>query len=205
LTLQARIAGLQAQVAQLRAVETQPNASLIDQFRIPAASSASVKDQQTVFGDLSHYFQGGLRWMVEDGPQADMGLAEESSSPSTHDGEPMIAQFQLVRVDSNGKSEVISAPMIAILPGAEARFVLKANRGNTSVSLPYRCVLSKPDGGPATLSVSLDLNPPLESQSANLSGVAQLHPGSCQPVAYTRAGNVGYTLFVALASGRSGS
>jgi hypothetical protein len=162
-------------------------------------SSASLKEQQTIFGDLSNYFQGGLRWMAEDGSQTDVGVSDETTPQgAAPQGKPMIAQFQLVRMESGGKPEVISAPTLQLLPGAEARFNFEASRGSTAMRLPYRCVLSEPKNGAATLSVSLDLQPPLEGRAANLSGVAQLHPGSCQPVAFTRAGNVGYVLFVSL-------
>ena len=200
---QGSIASLRGQVAQLNAVPPPSPAGAFDPFSAPCpaptVSTAALKEQEAVFGDLSHYFQGGLKWIVEDGSQTDMGVSEEAPAQgAAQENRPMIAQFQLVRFEGGGKSEVISAPTLTMLPGAEARFDLETTRGARTMRLPYRCVLSQPAGGAATLSVSLDLNPPLENGSANLSGVAELHPGSCQPVAFTRAGNVGYALFVAL-------
>ncbi len=199
---QSRIKGLQSQVAQLRSAQAlipaAEFAKLSAQCSMPAVSTASLREQQAVFGDLSQYYQGNLKWLVEDGSQTDVGVSDETStSNAPQEGEPMIAQFQLVRLDADGTSEVISAPTLLMLPGSEARFNLEASRGNTSVRLPYRCALLKQDGG-ATLSVSLDLDPSLDGQSAKLSGVAQLRAGSCQPVAFTRAGDVSYALFVAL-------
>lgn len=202
-TQQSQINDLRAQVAQLRIAEAKPQPNVFDPQTVtcpvPHVPVTALREQEAVFNDLAPYFQGGLKWMVEDGSQADVGVSEDVPlRGATHTAKPMIAQLQLVRLGSDGTTQVISSPTVAILPGAEARFNLEASNGNGSVRLPYRCVLSKSNGGPATLTVSLDLNPPLEGHSAKLSGVAQLHPGNCVPVAYTRAGGVGYALFAAL-------
>ncbi len=200
---QGRIAHLRAEISHLRTIGAGPVVELQDFgaiARVSAVLPVGVPEQAEAFRMLSDYFQGGLKWLVQDGRQSELGVAGDISLAAATAGTALRAEIRLVRVEGGGEARVISAPTLTIVSGEEASFSLAATDGLGPGQFRYRCAARRTERGRVLLAVALEVNPPAGGEPARLWGLAELHEGQWLPVAYTQMGDASYLLLVGSSS-----
>ena len=162
-----------------------------------AAPQQALAEQAVAFQILADYFEGGLRWVVQDGSQAELGVAAAAvPSPAAGKDATLVVEIRVLRFENGGNPRLVSAPTLMILPGEEADFRVAATGGVGPRRFRYRCVAVRTTEGKARVTVALELTPAASGEVVRLSGMVGPGNGSRVPAAYSRAGDVGYVLLL---------
>ena len=149
------------------------------------------------FHILAGYFQGGLRWMVQDGRQTELGVAGDVMPVrASADAEPIMAEMRLVKVERDGPARLVSAPDLTIMPGEEANFSLAGADGASLGRVQYVCSAEVKAKGGGVISVAVELKQAGVSAPVKLSGAVRSGEESPVPAAYSRIGDARYVLYV---------
>lgn len=207
---QGRMAGLREELERARASGAESAAGDYDLRQmsrfVKGVPLGALAEQAEVFVVLDDYLQGGLRWVVQDGRQTELGMSGDAfAAGAAASGKPMLVEIQLVRAAGNGDVQVVSAPTLMIVPGEEANFHLAASDGIGGKRFRYRCAAFESPTGGAYVEVALELMPEGAWAPINLSGVFSFSNGDRVPAAYSRAGEVSYLLLVSTRQPDEGS
>jgi putative zinc finger protein len=188
--LQTEVRQLGARPEALRPSGVGPTLRLASQ-----AGSALAAEQTEAFGVLGEYFRGDLKWMVQDGSQAELGLGQRANGQVASGAPMLFVEIYVQRFDPSG-TRTVSAPTLVIAADQEAGFRLADTNGRGPKRFRYRCVTTSGADGQTRVHVILDLTDPEERTPLRLSGGVRLGERSDTPVAYCRTGSGGYALFV---------
>jgi hypothetical protein len=145
---------------------------------------------------LADYFGPGLRWMAQDGGQAQLGVTADVVEGEQGAGvEPLLLHIGLAEVQQGQEMRVLSAPTVIILPGEVANFRMSAGGDEGGERIRYRCAASAAYDGSIMICVEADLERDPEGQPRKLGGCFHSLSDVALPVAFRREGAGGYALF----------
>jgi len=202
--------GLRAELVRLKAGGTASPAGDYDLRQmarfVEGPAQSALAEQAQAFRILDDYLQGGLRWVVQDGSQTELGMSGDfSATGGASPGKPVLVEIQLVRAGGAGDTHVVSAPTLMIVPGEEANFRLAASNGIGPKRFRYRCAASESPAGEAHVVVALELIPEGSEEPIRLSAALALDSVDRVPAAYSRVGDVSYLLLLSIRRSDEGS
>ena len=194
--------GLEARIARLEAeARTAEEVAGGDPLlaALPVRSPRDLREPVAAFTALGDYFGPELRWMATDGAQTELGIATEASSlVATHDDGALAAEIRLEKTVRDREPQLISAPDLVIVPGAEANFRLAPTGTDGPKRFRYCCTLDGVEAESGLLRVAVQVTPQGEGDPALLSGTIDPARPGAGPIAFTLQGDVGYVLYVSV-------
>ena len=139
---------------------------------------------------------GGLRWMAQDGLQAELGIGGNGGRIRGGDSAPLTVELAFVHMTDDQAPRVVSAPTVTTLPDEEAHFRLAGAGGSGPARFRCRCRATRNLDGAVRVEVALELAPATSGGTARLEGIIVSPRPEPTPVAYTRPGAEAYMLFV---------